>query len=141
MGIERIAHIGIAVRDLDAQVRFYREVLGLELEGIEEVADQKVRVAVFRVGEASIELLTPVAPESPIAKFLEKHGEGLHHLAYAVRDLSGMLRELSSKGVDLIDKTPRLGAGGLQIAFLHPRSTFGVLSELCEGHGEVPHSA
>lgn len=133
MGIERIAHIGIAVRDLDAQVRFYRDALGLTLERIEEVADQKVRVAVFRVGESAVELLTPLSPESPIAKFLEKRGEGLHHLAYGVSDLPGMLRSLAAKSVDLIDKTPRTGAGGLQIAFLHPRSTFGVLSELCEG--------
>lgn len=138
MGIERIAHIGIAVRDLDAQIRFYRDALGLTLERIEEVADQKVRVAVFRVGESAVELLTPLAPESPIAKFLEKRGEGLHHLAYGVRDLPEMLRSLAAKGVDLIDKTPRTGAGGLQIAFLHPRSTFGVLSELCEGQHD-PH--
>jgi methylmalonyl-CoA epimerase len=138
VGIERIAHIGIAVRDLDAQIRFYRDALGLTLERIEEVADQKVRVAVFRVGESAVELLTPLAPESPIAKFLEKRGEGLHHLAYGVRDLPEMLRSLAAKGVDLIDKTPRTGAGGLQIAFLHPRSTFGVLSELCEGQHD-PH--
>ncbi len=133
MAIERLSHIGIAVRDLDAQVRFYRDTLGLALEAIEEVPDQQVRVASFRLGEASLELLTPLGPESPIARFLEKRGEGLHHLAYAVADLPAELAALAGKGVDLIDKSPRPGAAGQRIAFLHPRSTFGVLSELCEG--------
>jgi len=132
VSIQGLSHIGIAVRDLPAQVAFYRDVLGLELLGEEVVADQRVRVAVFRCGEARIELLAPLDAESPIARFLERRGEGIHHLAYAVSGLAGMLPELRGRGVDLIDQAPRAGAEGRQIAFLHPRSTFGVLTELCE---------
>lgn len=130
--IRKIAHIGIAVRDLDEQVPLYRDTLGLELIGFEEIEDQQVKVAIFRIGESNIELLMPTAPESPIARFLDKRGEGIHHVAYQTEGLEGLLATLSSKDVDLIDKSPREGAHGARIAFLHPRSTFGVLTELCE---------
>ena len=132
MGIQKLSHIGIAVRDLEQQVGFYRDQLGLELVAIEEIADQKLRVAVFRLGESNVELLAPTSPESPVARFLDKRGEGLHHIAYEAVGLDRLLGELESKGVGLIDKSPRAGAGGKRIAFLHPRSTFGVLTELCE---------
>jgi methylmalonyl-CoA/ethylmalonyl-CoA epimerase len=132
VGIRKISHIGIAVRDLDQQVAFYQDKLGLELLGFEEVKDQHVKVAIFKVGESNIELLTPTSPESPIAKFLDKRGEGIHHLAYDSDGLEALLGTLEEKGVDLIDKKPRPGAHGARIAFLHPRSTFGVLTELCE---------
>jgi methylmalonyl-CoA/ethylmalonyl-CoA epimerase len=132
VAIERISHIGIAVRDLSQQISLYRDVLGLPFVGLEEVEDQGVRVALFRVGEVTVELLEPKTQDSPIAKFLQKHGEGIHHLAYAVQDLPRTLEALAAKGVELIDKEPRRGAGGRRIAFLHPRSTHGVLTELCE---------
>jgi methylmalonyl-CoA/ethylmalonyl-CoA epimerase len=132
MSIDRIAHLGIAVKNWDEQVALYRDVLGLKLVCIEEIPDQQVRVAMFQVGESHIELLSPLSPSSPIAKFLEKHGEGIHHVAYATSGLEQALLDLDAKGVDLIDKTPRSGAHGAKIAFLHPRSTFGVLTEMCE---------
>lgn len=132
MTLRKIAHIGIAVRDLDEQVPLYRDKLGLELIGFEEIEDQQVKVAIFRVGESNIELLMPTAAESPIARFLDKRGEGIHHVAYQVEGLEGLLATLESNDVDLIDKSPRAGAHGMRIAFLHPRSTFGVLTELCE---------
>jgi methylmalonyl-CoA/ethylmalonyl-CoA epimerase len=132
MTIQKISHIGIAVKDLERQVHLYRDLLGLELINEEVVEDQKVRVAMLRIGESTIELLSPTSPESPVAKFLEKRGEGIHHVAYEVSDLPGQLAHLTAEGVDLIDKSPRDGAHGKRIAFLHPRSTFGVLTELCE---------
>ena len=132
MGIKKIAHIGIAVNDLDAQVAHYRDVLGLTLLGFEEVADQKIRAAIFEVGESHIELLAPTADDSPVAKFLARRGEGIHHLAFGVEGIEGMLRSMEERDVRLIDKQPRAGAHGLRIAFLHPTSTFGVLTELCE---------
>lgn len=132
MSIQKISHIGIAVRDLEQQIRFYGDQLGLELVGQEVIEDQQVRVAIFRIGESSIELLAPTSPDSPVAKFLDRRGEGIHHVAYEVEGLEPMLRRLESHGVDLIDKTPRVGAHDKHIAFLHPRSTFSVLTELCE---------
>lgn len=132
MSIKKISHIGIAVKDLDAQVAFYRDQLGLELVRTEVVEDQKVRVAIFEVGESTIELLSPTAPDSPVAKFLDRRGEGFHHLAYEVEGLEEQLRDLGAKGVKLIDKTPRDGAHDKRIGFLHPKATFGVLTELCE---------
>ena len=132
---EKINHIGIAVNSLDASIPFYRDVLGMAFEGTEEVADQKVRVAFLAVGESRIELLEPTAPESPIARFLEKNGEGIHHLAYQVDDLEAALARLKSEGVRLIDDAPRAGAHGTRIAFLHPKASGGVLTELCEGGG------
>ncbi len=130
--IKQIDHIGIAVTDLEQQMKFYSEVLGLSCSGVEEVSDQKVKVAIFPVGEVRIELLQPTAEDSPIAKFLEKKGEGIHHIAYCVTDLEGNLKRLEEQQVQLIDAKPRVGAGGHKIAFLHPKATFGVLTELCE---------
>lgn len=127
-----IEHIGIAVKNLEESIRYYEEVLGLKCYAIEEVKDQKVKTAFFQVGQTKIELLESTDPEGPIGKFVEKKGEGLHHLAFAVQDLPARLEEVSQKGVQLIDKAPRKGAEGLHIAFLHPKSTFGVLTELCE---------
>lgn len=128
----RIDHIGIAVRSIDEASRFYRDALGLECTGIEEVPDQKVRVAFFPIGDTRIELVEPTAADSPIAKFLEKHGPGLHHVAYRVDDLTATLAALKQAGVHLIDETPRPGAHGMQIAFAHPKSTSGVLTEFCQ---------
>ncbi len=126
-----IEHIGIAVSDLAAAISFYENVLGLECYAIEEVADQKVRTAFFRVGDTKIELLESTDPEGPVGKFIEKRGEGIHHIAFAVENSAKALREAESKGVKLIDETARKGAEGLEIGFLHPRSTFGVLTEFC----------
>ena len=130
--IKQIDHIGIAVENLDRQVKFYNDVLGLKCSGIEEVPDQKVKVAIFPVGEIRIELLQPTADDSPIARFLEKKGEGIHHIAYLVSDLVTNLKHLQEQEIQLIDAKPRIGAGKHKIAFLHPQSTFGVLTELCE---------
>lgn len=127
-----IEHIGIAVANLDEAIAFYENVLGLKCYNVEEVADQKVKTAFFKVGDTKIELLESTDPEGPIGKFIEKKGEGIHHLAFAVEGLAAALPELEAKGVRLIDKTPRKGAEGLNIAFLHPKSTFSVLTELCE---------
>lgn len=127
-----IEHIGIAVKNLQEAVAFYESVLGFTCYAIEEVAEQKVRTAFFKVGDTKIELLESTDPESPVGKFLENKGEGVHHIAFAVEGLAVALPALEEKGIRLIDKTPRKGAEGLNIAFLHPKSTFGVLTELCE---------
>ncbi len=126
-----IEHIGIAVKDLKASIRFYENVLGLKCYAIEELKDQKVKTAFFKIGETKIELLESTEPDGPIGKFIEKKGEGIHHLAFAVDDVSKTLKEMESKGVQLIDKQPRKGAEDLSIAFLHPKSTGGVLFEIC----------
>ena len=130
--IKQIDHIGIAVKDLDEQVKFYANILGLRCSGIEQVSDQQVKVAIFPVGEVQIELLQPTDEDSPIAKFLKKKGEGIHHIAYLVEDLEGNLKRIEEQMIPLIDSKPRIGVGGHKIAFLHPKSTFGVLTELCE---------
>lgn len=130
---KKINHIGIAVKSIEASVPFYRDVLGMAFEGTEEVAEQKVRVAFLAVGESRIELLEPTADDSPVAKFLEKNGEGTHHIAYEVESLEATLADLKIKGVRLIDEKPRRGAHGTLIAFLHPKATGGVLTELCQG--------
>jgi methylmalonyl-CoA/ethylmalonyl-CoA epimerase len=131
-----INHIGIAVRSIDAHRQFYEKTLGARFDGIEEVADQKVKVGFFLVGppghEVRLELLEPPAPDSPIAAFLDKRGEGMHHIAYSVDDIRQRLDDLKSGGVRLIDEKPRAGAHHMSIAFLHPKSTMGVLTELCE---------
>ncbi|HLP17215.1 MAG TPA: methylmalonyl-CoA epimerase [Bacteroidota bacterium] len=127
-----IEHIGIAVKDIDEAIKLYENVYGLKCYAVEEVADQKVKTAFFMVGQTKIELLQSTDPEGPIGKFIEKKGEGIHHLAFAVSGLAGALDETAAKGVQLIDKAPRKGAEGLNIAFLHPKSTYGVLTELCE---------
>lgn len=133
MNISHIEHLGIAVKSLEAAIPYYEKVLGLKCYSIEEVADQKVRTAFFMVGQTKIELLEPTSEESTIAKFIEKRGEGVHHVAFAVADgLAEALAHCEAEGVQLIDKAPRKGAEGLNIAFLHPKSTQGVLTELCE---------
>lgn len=127
-----IEHIGIAVKSLDEAIPFYENILGLKCYNVEEVSDQKVKTAFFKVGATKIELLESTDPEGPIGKFIEKRGEGIHHLAFAVKDLNKKLEGLESRGVRLIDRESRKGAEGLDIGFLHPKSTFGVLTELCE---------
>ncbi|PIE52844.1 methylmalonyl-CoA epimerase [Candidatus Fermentibacteria bacterium] len=132
MNVNKIDHIGIAVESLEEASVFYREALGLEHMGTEEVPSQKVRVAMFRAGESRIELLEPTSPDSPIASFLEKKGQGIHHIAYSVKDAAGAVTELIEKEVRMIDKEPRPGAGGSRIAFVHPKSSGRVLTELCQ---------
>jgi methylmalonyl-CoA/ethylmalonyl-CoA epimerase len=132
MNLTHIEHIGIAVTNLSESIRYYEDILGLKCYAIEEVKDQKVRTAFFMLGQTKIELLESTDPDGPIGKFLEKKGEGVHHLAFAVEGIEGALDELKSKGVQLVDQQPRKGAEGLDIAFLHPKSTRGVLTELCE---------
>ena len=127
-----IEHIGIAVKNLDESIKYYEDVLGLECYNIEEVKEQKVKTAFFKVGDTKIELLESTDPEGPIGKFVEKKGEGIHHIAFAVNNIEEKLKHAEEKGVRLVDTSPRKGAEGLDIAFLHPKSTFGVLTELCE---------
>ncbi len=127
-----IEHIGIAVKSLDEAIPFYEKVFGLECYAVEEVAEQKVKTAFFKVGQTKIELLESTDPQGPVGKFIEKKGEGVHHIAFAVKDLAAKLTAAQEAGVQVIDKTPRKGAEGLHIGFLHPKSTFGVLTELCE---------
>jgi methylmalonyl-CoA/ethylmalonyl-CoA epimerase len=130
--VKGINHIGIAVRSIEAQRPFYEGALGAIYEGIEEVADQKVKVGFFRVGDVRLELLEPSDPTSTIAAFLEKKGEGLHHVAYTVEDIESRIAELKETGVRMIDQSPRPGAHHTRIAFLHPKSSCSVLTELCE---------
>ena len=137
-GVKALNHIGIAVRSIDDQRAFYEGALGAEFEGVEEVPDQKVRVGFFRVNDVRLELLEPTDPTSTVATFLEKRGEGLHHLAFTVDDIQARIAELKQSGLRMIDEVPRAGAHHTQIAFVHPKSSFGVLTELCEpseGHG------
>ena len=133
MNISHIEHLGIAVKSLEEAIPYYENILGLKCYSIEEVADQKVKTAFFKVGQTKIELLEPTSEDSTIAKFIEKRGEGIHHMAFAIEDgVANALAEVEAKGVRLIDKAPRKGAEGLNIAFLHPKSTCRVLTELCE---------
>jgi len=132
MNISHIEHIGIAVKDLQKAIQYYENILGLKCYAVEEVKDQKVKTAFFMVGQTKIELLESTSEDGPIAKFVEKRGEGIHHLAFAVNDIERSLQEVGQKGIRLIDKQPRKGAEGLDIGFLHPKSTFGVLTEFCE---------
>jgi methylmalonyl-CoA/ethylmalonyl-CoA epimerase len=131
MHISHIEHLGIAVKNLEEAIPYYENILGLKCYNIEEVAEQKVKTAFFKVGDTKIELLEPTSEESTVAKFIEKRGEGIHHLAFAVDNVSNSIREVEEKGLQLIDKMPRKGAEGLTIAFLHPKSTQGVLTEFC----------
>jgi methylmalonyl-CoA epimerase len=133
--IRKLDHVGIAVNSIDEALKFFRDTLGLELESIEEVANQKVRIAFLPVGETHIELLEPTAPDSNVAKFLEKKGEGIHHLAFNVPDINAALAALKEKDTPLIDSEPRIGAGNKKIAFMHPKGTHRVLMELCEDRG------
>ena len=126
-----IEHIGIAVKSLDESIPYYEKVLGLACYAIEEVKDQKVKTAFFKVGDTKIELLESTDPEGPIGKFIEKKGEGIHHIAFAMDDVAGALKDAENHGIRLIDQQPRKGAEGLNIGFLHPKSTHGVLTEFC----------
>lgn len=132
MNLTHIEHIGIAVKNLEEAINYYENVLGLTCYAIEEVKDQKVRTAFFKVGQTKLELLESTSPDGPVARFIERRGEGVHHIAFAVEGLEQALQEAEQKNIQLIDRTPREGAEGLDIAFLHPKSTFGVLTEFCE---------
>ncbi len=132
MNLKNIDHIGIAVTSIQESLSFWEASLGIELHGIEEVAEQKVKTAFLPIDDTEIELLEPTSADSSIAKFIEKRGEGLHHVAIRVDDIESALAELKARGVQLIDEVPRNGAGGARIAFVHPRATHGVLLELCE---------
>lgn len=132
MKLTNIDHIGIAVSSIQQALEFWEKQLGIELAGVETVAEQKVKTAFLPVDDTEIELLEATDPESPVAKFIEKKGEGVHHIAIRVDDLEAALAEMKARGVRLIDEQPRLGAGGAKIAFLHPKSTGGVLVELCQ---------
>jgi methylmalonyl-CoA/ethylmalonyl-CoA epimerase len=133
--IKKVDHIGIAVRSLENTLPFYTDVLNLPLLGIEEVDTQRVRVAFLQAGGTKLELLEPTSEESPIAKFIEKRGEGIHHVALGVDSIEDRIIEMKEKGIRMIDDQPRLGAGGANIAFMHPKSASGVLVELCEKKG------
>ena len=132
MELSHIEHIGIAVSNLEDAIKFYENTLGLKCYAIEEVKDQKVKTAFFKIGQTKIELLESTSDDGPIAKFIEKRGQGIHHMAFATDGIEHSLKDAEDKGVRLIDKVPRKGAEGLDIAFLHPKSTFGVLTEICE---------
>jgi len=132
MKILKIDHLGIAVNSIDDGKDFWSGVLGLEFEGAETVAEQKVTTAFFPVGESEVELLESTAPDGPVAKYIEKRGQGIQHVAFRVENIDEALAELKEKGVKLIDQEPRIGAGGAKIAFLHPKATAGVLVELCQ---------
>lgn len=133
--LQKINHIGIAVQSLEATLPFYRDALVMTFKGEEEVAEQKVKVAMLQVGESKIELLEPTSPDSPIAKFLEKNGPGIHHVAYEVEDIAAAIAHMLAQGARMIDEQPRNGAHGTRIAFVHPKSSNGVLTELCQsGH-------
>ena len=138
MKLSQIEHLGIATPSLEEAIPYYENVLGLKCFAIEEVADQKVKTAFFQIGEVKLELLEPTSPESAIAKFIEKNGGrgGIHHIAFKTDDVAAALADASEKGVQLIDKAPRKGAEGLNIAFLHPKSTMSVLTEICENPNE-----
>ena len=131
MNLTHIEHLGIAVKSLEEAIPYYENVLGLKCYAIEEVTDQKVKTAFFKIGQTKLELLEPTCPESTIAGFIEKRGEGIHHLAFATDDVAACLAEAEEKGVRLIDKAPRAGAEQMMIAFVHPKSTKGVLTEFC----------
>ncbi|MEW6196893.1 MAG: methylmalonyl-CoA epimerase [Bacteroidota bacterium] len=135
MELTHIEHIGIAVKNLDESLKYFENVLGLKCYAVEEVKDQKVKTAFFMIGQTKIELLESTEPDGPIGKFIEKKGEGIHHIAFAVNNLKDALKEIETKEIQLINKEPRRGAEGLNIAFLHPKSTYGVLTELCEKPG------
>ena len=130
--LQKIHHLGYAVEDLEAASRLYQQRFGARLEEPETVADQGVKAAMFRVGESRIELLEPTGPDTPVGKFLAKRGEGLHHVAFQVEDIEATLGELGRDGVELIDEEPRVGAAGTRMAFVHPKSVHGVLTELVE---------
>ena len=127
-----LSHIGIAVKDLDSSSKLFQALLGKPSDHVEQVSDQKVKTAFFRMGEAAIELTAATDPDSPIAKFIDKRGEGIHHLSFVVEDIGKELDRLKAEGFQLVDEKPRIGADGYAIAFLHPKTTNGVLIELCQ---------
>jgi len=131
MELTQIEHIGIAVKNLDESIKFYENIFGLKCYAVEEVKDQKVKTAFFQIGETKIELLESTETDGPISKFIEKKGEGIHHIAFKTKDINSSLKELEEKNIRLIDEHPRKGAEGLNIAFLHPKAANGVLIELC----------
>lgn len=135
MKILKIDHLGIAVSSIDSRKNFWTDVLGLKFAGAETVAEQKVTTAFLPVGESEVELLESTSPDGPVAKYIEKRGEGMQHIAFRVENIEEALQELKAKGIQLIDQTPRMGAGGAKIAFLHPKATGGILVELCERNG------
>lgn len=135
--LSRIYHLGYAVEDLDAAAGFYRENFGVSPGEPETVEEQGIVATMFRVGESTIELVQPTRPDSPVGKFLTKNGEGFHHVAFAVEDLDSTLAQLKDNGVELIDEEPRIGAGGMRMAFIHPKGAFGVLTELVESPENV----
>lgn len=130
--MKKVDHIGIAVKDMESALPYYIDTLGLTLLGIEEVESQKVKVAFIDAGNIKLELLEPTNEASPVAKFIEKRGEGIHHVAFGVTDIRSRMAELKEKGVQLLQDEPKPGAGGAQVAFMHPKSSFGVLYELCD---------
>lgn len=130
--VKKVDHIGVAVKDLEKSLKFYTETLGMNLQDTEIVEDQKVKVAFLPIGDTEIELLESTDENGPIAKYIEKKGEGIQHIAYRVDDIDKAIAEMKQKGIRMIDENPRYGAGGAKIAFLHPKSTNGVLIELCE---------
>ena len=132
MKILRVDHIGVAVKSIEEALKLYEGVLGLKLEEVETVEEQNVKVAFLPVGDTEIELLESTSPDGPIAKYIERKGEGMQHVAFRVENIEEALKTLKAKGVRLIDETPRMGAGGAKIAFVHPKETFGVMIELCE---------
>ncbi len=132
MKVLKIDHLGIAVNSIEDGKNFWSDIMGLEFEGSETVTEQKVTTAFFPVGESEVELLESTAPDGPVAKYIEKRGQGIQHVAFRVENIDEALAELKEKGVKLIDQQPRIGAGGAKIAFLHPKATAGVLVELCQ---------
>lgn len=132
MKVLKVDHIGIAVKNLDETLKFYTDALGLEVEGTETVEEQKVKVAFLPVGDTEVELLESTSPDGPIAKFIEKKGEGIQHIAFKVENIEEAIKHMKEKGFRMIDEKPRYGAGGAKIAFCHPKSTYGVLLELCQ---------
>lgn len=130
--VGKVDHIGVAVKNLEETLKFYQDVLGLDLHGTEIVEEQKVKVAFLPVGDTEVELLESTEEDGPIARYIEKKGEGMQHIAFKVDNIEKAIEEMKSKGVRMIDETPRYGAGGAKIAFCHPKSTHGVLVELCE---------
>lgn len=137
MELTHIEHIGIAVKSIEERLPYYEDVLGLKCYNIETVEDQKVKTAFFKIGQTKIELLEPTSEDSTIAKFIQNRGEGVHHIAFATKGVNDALKEMESKGVRLIDERARKGAEGLNIAFLHPKFTAGILTELCENPNEA----
>ncbi|MDH5778963.1 MAG: methylmalonyl-CoA epimerase [Candidatus Bathyarchaeota archaeon] len=132
MLITRLEHIGIAVHDLDAALRIYEQILGLQVKQTTIVAEEKIRTAILLAGQVKLELMEPTDEEGPVARFLKKRGEGIHHIAFTVTNLEDFLQNIKKKGIVLVDEKPKIGAGGYRMAFLHPKSTKSVLVELCE---------